>query len=359
MTLEKDENNVEEENTGIQEDDSADQSVDEGNSQEEDSLRDTLNDAIDEVEGEEGIQDPSDENKSSEKPAAESKDDGKEEIYPTEAQFDGEDGKSFKAPASWKPQERELWSKVPPQLQARIKAREAETDALLRDTVQARQTHDFVNQLATGYAPLLAAEGMPDVGTGIKGMFETVALLQNGAPEMKAQKMAQLIQHYGIDINALDQALVGEDPQVDPNYQVQQMIDQRLQPVNQLLEQINQTRQQQFNQSQAQADREVSEFKGEFLQDVRVDMADLIDMAAARGQQMTLQEAYDKAVAIRPDLQQIIDKRREEEAITGQRSRVGDKMNAASSISGSRGGMSSGGSTSLRGSIEDAWDEAG
>jgi hypothetical protein len=200
---------------------------------------------------------------------------------------------------------------------------------------------------------------MPDIGTGIKGMFETVALLQNGAPEMKAQKMAQLIQHYGIDINALDQALVGETPQADPNYQVQQIIDQRLQPVNQLLEQINQTRQQQYQQSQAQADKEVSEFKGEFLQDVRMDMADLIDMAASRGQRMTLQEAYDKAVAIRPDLQQIIEQRRKEEEITGQRSRIGSKMNAASSISGSRGGMASGVPDSIRGAIEDAWNEAG
>ena len=351
---------IEEGSSGVNEDPTGNQEVDENvGSGEEESLRDTLNQAVEEVEGDESSQDPSDDEKTPENASAESKDEGKEEIYPTEAPFDGEDGKSFKAPASWKPQERELWSKVPPQLQARIKAREAETDALLRDTAQARQTHDFVNQLATGYAPLLAAEGMPDIGTGIKGMFETVALLQNGAPEMKAQKMAQLIQHYGIDINALDAALVGEDPQVDPNYQVQQMIDQRLQPVNQLLEQINQTRQQQYQQSQAQADKEVSEFKGEFLQDVRMDMADAIDLAASRGQRMTLQQAYDLAVGMRPDLQKIIKERQERERIIGQKQQIGQKMNAASSISGSRGGIASGNVDSIRGAIEDAWNEAG
>jgi hypothetical protein len=347
---------INEELENIEEPETGDQTT---QTDDEPSLRDTLNEAVAEVEEGEGTQPQGGDDKTSPPPSDEADPTTEGDVQQLDAPFDGEDGKSFKAPASWKPQERELWSKVPPQLQARIKAREAETDTLLRETADARQTHDFVNQLATGYAPLLAAEGMPDIGTGIKGMFETVALLQNGAPEMKAMKMAQLIQHYGIDINALDAALVGEQPQADPNYQVQQMIDQRLQPVNQLLDQINQTRQQQYQLSQQQADKEVAEFNGEFLQDVRLDMADFIDMAAARGQQMTLQEAYDKAISMRPDIQEILKKKQEEEAIIGRRSNIGSKMNAASSISGTRGGIASGTADTIRSAIEDAWDEAG
>jgi hypothetical protein len=333
--------------------------VEESSEQEEPSLRDSLNEAISEVEGDEDGQPPTNEENVDDTPSGEPTTDDNVGGTGLEVQFDSEDGKSFKAPASWKPNEREHWTKVPVELQARIKARESEIDRTLQETAVARQTHDFVGQLASSYAPVLAAEGMPDIGTGIKGMFETVALLQQGAPEIKAQKMAQLIQHYGIDINALDAALVGEQPQADPNYQVQQMIDQRLQPVNQLLEQINQNRQMQFQQTQQQADREVAEFKGEFLQDVRLDMADLIDAAAAKGQQLTLQKAYDIAVSLRPDIQEVVNKRKQEEEITGRRSNIGNKMNAASSISGTRGGIASGTTDSLRGAIEDAWDEAG
>jgi hypothetical protein len=114
----------------------------------------------------------------------------------------------------------------------------------------------------------------------------------------------------------------------------------------------------QFQQTQQQADREVAEFKGEFLQDVRLDMADLIDAAAAKGQQLTLQKAYDIAVSLRPDIQEVVQKRKQEEEITGKRNNVSQKLNAASSVSGTRGGMASGTSDSLRGAIEDAWNDA-
>jgi hypothetical protein len=174
--------------------------------EEEISLRDTLENAVEEVEGAEDGEEgqPQDSVDKVSQGGSDSAETGDNEQFSQQAvPFDGDDGKSFKAPASWKPKEREYWTKVPVELQARIKTREAEMDHVLRESANARQTHEFVSQLATGYAPLLAAEGMPDVGTGIKGMFETVALLQNGAPEMKAMKMAQLINHYGIDINAI------------------------------------------------------------------------------------------------------------------------------------------------------------
>jgi hypothetical protein len=190
-------------------------------------------------------------------------------------------------------------------------------------------------------------------------MVDTIALLQNGSPADKAVKMAQLISHYGVDIEALDSALVGEAPQNPQAHELQQLIDQKMQPVNQLLQRLDQTQSANQQRVQQEAAQEVASFKGEFLSDVRNDMADLIDMAAARGQQMTLQEAYDKAVILRPDLQKILTERRQNEELTGKRNRIGNKMNAASSISGSRGGIASGNSDSLRGAIEDAWNEAG
>ena len=355
MTLQNEEVGQAEETDETQETGQTDETQEtEGSEDTEPSLRDVLSEAM----GEEN------EDSSSANTGDETTDEaasGKEE-QPEDSgfdhPFDGQNGKSYKAPASWKPSERENWTKIPVELQARIKAREAETDNILRETAEARRTHEFMNKLGSSYAPVFAAEGVQDVPSGIKGMVDTIALLQNGSPVDKATKMAQLISHYGIDINALDSALVGETPQNSQESELQQLIDQRMQPVNQLLQRLDQTQQQSIQQSQQEANKQVAEFKGEFLSDVRNDMADLLDMAAARNQPMSLQEAYDKAVILRPDLQKILTERKQNEELTGRRNNIGNKMNAASSISGSRGGMASGGSGSLRGDIIDAWDDA-
>jgi hypothetical protein len=352
MTLQNEENNEIEETTDqVNEEDQNDHDDQSDNAEEsEQSLRDVLTDAM------EGTDDETEDSASTDtEEKNEDENDDSEQTF--DHPFDGQNGKSYKAPASWKPSERENWTKIPVELQARIKAREAETDNILRETAEARRTHEFMNQLGTSYAPVFAAEGVQDVPTGIKGMVDTIALLQNGSPADKAVKMAQLISHYGIDIGALDSALVGEAPQNSQESELQQLIDQRMQPVNQLLQRLDQTQQQSVQQSQEAANKQVAEFKGEFLSDVRNDMADLLDMAAARNQPMSLQEAYDKAVILRPDLQKILTKRKQNEELTGRRNNIGNKMNAASSISGSRGGMASGNSDSLRGAIEDAWDE--
>ena len=320
----------------------------------EPSLRDTLETAMEEVDATDEGNDTSEPEKSTEGADTEPIS-GESEGNPDDEQI----ADSYKAPQSWKPAEREQWSKIPKELQHRIKAREAETDALLRETSEARNTHQFISQLEQSYAPILAAEGVRDTKTAIKGLFDSVSLLRNGSPQDKALKMAQFIQHYGVDIEALDSALVGERPQASPNAEIEHLIEQRLQPVNQLLERVNSTEQRQRQAVQESANQEVANFKGEFLSDVRNDMPDIIDMAASRGQDMTLQKAYDIAVNLRPDLSEIINKRKQEEAITGKRNHIGKKLNAASSVAGSRGGMAGGaGGGSLRDEIEAAWNEA-
>jgi len=275
----------------------------------EPSLRDTLENAMEEADND-GSTDTED--------TAKERGDIKEEEPLPDDNIDKEDAdgekleKSYRAPQSWKPAEREQWSKIPKELQHRIKAREAETDTLLRETSEARNTHQFISQLEQSYAPILAAEGVRDTKAAIKGLFDTVSLLRNGSPQDKALKMAQFIQHYGIDIEALDSALVGERPQASPNAEIEHLIEQRLQPVNQLLERVNSTEQRQRQAVQESANQEVANFKGEFLSDVRNGMADIIDMAASRNQDMTLQKAYDIAVSLRPNLSDIIAKRKQE-----------------------------------------------
>ena len=344
-----------------------DEKLDDGAEDEESSLRDTLESAFEDDDGDSEV-DESDAEKVAAKPDSESTDDsdkekdalGEDGDKVADAKSDGDEkdtGKPLKAPVGWGPKEREAWSKVPANVQQQIHSREREIATAMQGTADARVTHDEFEKLAQSFAPIMAAEGVQNPMQAVKGLFNTVAELRMGSPEQKAVKMAAMIQHYGIDINALDSALVGQTPTASPNAEMEHMINQRMGPVNDLLSEL-QTRQGQAQQQTIdQANHAVASFEGEFLSDVRNDMADLIDMAAARGQEMTLQNAYDKAVLLKPDIQEILTKRASDEKLFGNRQNIGKKLNAASSISGRQGGDGKGGGAmSIRGSIEDAWE---
>jgi F0F1-type ATP synthase membrane subunit b/b' len=276
-----------------------------------------------------------------------------------EGESAAEDKTSLKAPVGWTPESRESWSKVPKDIQKVILTRENEIAQTMQNTQAARQTHDTIGKLANSYAPIMAAEGVKDPMQAIQGLFETVAQLRVGNPQQKAQRMAMMINHYGIDIQALDSALVGEGGVPSPDAQLQNMIDQRMQPVNQLLGELQGRQQEAQVQSQQEAEQEITNFKGEFFEDVRMDMADLMDMASSRNQSMNIQEAYDKAIILRPEIQSILKKRSDDAALLDNNQNLQNKENAASSIMGRKagdGGAMGGGT--MRDTLNEAWDDS-
>lgn len=269
---------------------------------------------------------------------------------------------SVKAPLDWSPKQRESWSKVPRPIQDKIIAREQEAAQAMAGTADARKTHDRFSQLANSYAPVLAAEGVNTPMEAVEGLFKTAANLRMGTPETKARQIAQMIKHYGVDVQALDSVLVGEAPQQNQNAQFEQMIDQRMAPINQVFEQLTQMQQNKQQQVQQQANHSVEDFgaKAEFLNDVRMDMADLIDMAAKQGRQLSLQDAYDRACTLNPEISKVLEDRKNQERILGSNSTMSAKRNAASGLNGRMtGGGGSASNVSIRDAIANAWDEAG
>lgn len=105
------------------------------------------------------------------------------------------------------------------------------------------------------------------------------------------------------------------------------------------------------------ANNEVDAFskdaKNEFYRDVREDMADLLDLAAKRGYEMTLKDAYDRACAARPDIAGVIAARGA--AVDHVKKRVASK-----SITGAPSGTTvASEASSLRESIASAWENSG
>jgi len=268
---------------------------------------------------------------------------------------------SVKAPIDWTPKQREDWSKIPRHLQEKVISREKEMATTMQETAVARQTHQQMSQLAQTYGSVLGAEGYKNPMDAVAGTFQAISQLRMGSEASKAQAMAGLIQHYGIDINALDSALVGSAPDQSSqqNQQLEQMLEQRMAPVNQYMQQQAQQQQQQAQQQKQQADNAVIGFSenAEFINDVRGDMADLMDMAAKHGTSLTLQQAYDKACAIHPEISQVVQQRQQQQQLMGNNKALAGKRAAASSISGRKGGLpAANANMSMRDQISASWD---
>ena len=262
-----------------------------------------------------------------------------------------------KAPVGLPPEAREAWKDTPKAVQTAIAKREADYANGIKQYANQAKRADGMDRALAPFSQFFAMNG--GIGKVLPGLLQTGSVLQMGSQQQKVEAVAGLIKQFGIDIRALDNQLVGQPmpAEMQQQGQMQQMLDQRLGPLQQQLAGYQQRDQENAQQAQAAIASEVDAFstnvKNEFYNDVRGDMADLMDMAVNRGQNMSMQQAYDKACAMHPTISQIITSR------IGAQS-VGGKRRAASSISGGPGG--GGGETahdSMRAAIEDAWDNTG
>lgn len=239
-----------------------------------------------------------------------------------------------RAPSSWKPAAQEAFLKADrgePLTPEEIKMLTAEAERRESDFHKGVEQFKSHSERARAYDAAiepyrnhLQSLGV-DAPTAISALMRADYTLRTADPATKAQYFQQLAQQYGIDLGQVQQM-----PQVDPNTQY-------------LMSQLNQLRQQQEvwqNQIQRQEqERAMSELQAfattdkPHFEEVKGDMADLLESGKAK----TLDEAYDKAVWMRPDIRQsLLDQQRAEaqkkalEQAQAQRART-----AAVSVKGS------------------------
>ena len=271
-----------------------------------------------------------------------------EPVQAAEAGADTPSVEEDKAPPGLAPAAREAWKDVPDSVKAEIRKREQDYERGIVKYADNAKRAEAMDKTLAPYQQFFAMNG--GAAQTIPGVLQSAALLQMGSPQQKAQTTAQLIQQFGVNIRMLDELLVGEKPtQAEPD--VNQLVDQRMQA---------------WQQQQAQASRkqqeagiadEIGQFandpKNEFYRDVADDMADIMDIAARRGKDLSLKDAYDRACSMNPQISQIIQARQAQQT-------TAQKVRAAASISGGPGGPGdSAPPDSLRGALEEAWDTAG
>lgn len=248
---------------------------------------------------------------------------------------------ALRAPGSWRPEAREAWAAIPPAAQAEIARREADQTRLAQESAQARQFAGEMQQVISPYMPLIQAEGGNPV-RAVQSLLQTAAALRMGTPADKAKLVADMVRTYAIDVEMLDTALAGVAPQNRPQdamlQSVQQMLDQRLAPVTQMLTAAQQRAQQQADQTRATVQTELETFasdpKNEFFEDVRDYMADIMEIAQRRGQEMSLRDAYRQACQLHPDVSKVMLARSTSTSAQSLTERAQRARSAAVSVSG-------------------------
>lgn len=222
-----------------------------------------------------------------------------------------------RAPQAWRPEVREHWQQLPEPVRAEIARRESEHARFIQESSEARKTAETLMRTIAPYEAFIRAENSNPI-QAIDNLMSTAARLRTGtAPEL-AQMVAGLVKQFGVGrfgngfIEQLDSALAGQAPVQDPQQAaIEQVLNQRLAPVQQMLTQFQQAQLAQQQQVATSAQNEVADFlsKAEFGEDVREDMADLMETATRRGQNLSLAEAYKKACLMNDNVRAVIAQR--------------------------------------------------
>lgn len=248
---------------------------------------------------------------------------------------------TVKPPQSWRPDEREGWDQIPEKAKEAIRRRENEMVEYMRQTADDRRFAQNVSKKMEPYRSLLQTI-YPNPEAAIENLCQTLNVLHTAPIPQKVRAISEIINTtIGRDPNAfrmLDEILSGEGTGIDPQQAlIEQQLQQRLAPIEQRFNQLQQLEQQQQFAAQQMATQTVEQFlsQQEFGNDVRETMADLMELAMRRGQELTLEQAYSQACNLDPTISQIIQRKQQEQLIAQRAQATQKAKSAAVSIAGS------------------------
>jgi len=312
--------------------------------------------------GEEGAP-PSDEGSGEPAPATAEQEEGQ-----AEEQEESQAPVGLKPPVSWKPAMREKFKGLPADVQGEILRREVDMSRGMEIVAEARKFKQEFDQKCAPYQAEMASRGVTAMDA-FDNYLSTAYKLRHSPPAEKAALVGGLIQQYGVSIEMLDQVLVnqqnvnpgnGAPPPGDAN--VTYAIQQAMAPYQQFMDSVQQNQLQTAEQVQTDVRSEITAFaqdeKNEFYEDVKLEMATFLEAAAQRNQNMTLQEAYDRAILLRPDLAELVAQRKLQSEADARSTAAAAAKAKAVGVQGASPDTGAGRSqpASLRGAIEAAMD---
>lgn len=209
-----------------------------------------------------------------------------------------------KAPGSWKPEERAAWAQIPPAAREAIKRREAEAMRAVTAATNSRRFEQEYQKTLHPFEPLLKHFNVQDpLNQVIKPLLQIRGALEVGSPEQKARIIASFVRDFKIDVGMLDGAITESirNPQApNPHPMTAQpaaslRTNPELAPLFAIAERMEQATQAKASQA-IEAVQDLPHFE-----DLRGDMADIMEKFAERGKRITIKEAYDRAMALNPE----------------------------------------------------------
>jgi hypothetical protein len=213
-------------------------------------------------------------------------------------------------PASWKKDYHEVWQKADPKMQEYAWQREEQMRAGVEPLLSKAQFADAMQEAISPYMTTIQGLGLsPD--KAVSALMEADHKLRNSDPQTKLQYFQQLAQSYGINLGAM-QGQPGQMPQqtVDPTvYALQNEL-------NKVRGEVMGWKQQQEMMENQNLLNEINQFslKAEHFEDVRPTMIQLLQSGVAQ----TLDDAYEKAIRLDPNLFEQMNKAQQAEVAAKQ-----------------------------------------
>lgn len=235
---------------------------------------------------------------------------------------------TLRAPQSWTPAAREEWAKVPAAAQREILRLEGDTRRVMQESAELRKESQRFQQAVAPYSAMLASEGIDAVHASAD-LLRQAYLLRTGAPQQRAKLLAGWIQQSGVPIDLLAQALDAAPTQQQPQALDPEAI---IRQAEQRVEQRMKAARDQHLTTRAQADWAKFSQSHEFAEDLRQKIGVLVGAASQQGVAMTLEEAYNMAVAMDPQVSGVLKQRQAAGAAATAQAATQRAMAASSSV---------------------------
>ena len=203
-------------------------------------------------------------------------------------------------PASWKKDYHEVWQKADPKMQEYAWQREEQMRAGVEPLLSKAQFADTMQEAIAPYLPTIQGMGLSPE-KAVSALMQADYTLRTAPPQQKMQLFMQLAQSYGIQLPT-----GGQSPQQQPQAQVDPLVWQLQNELNNVRGEVMGWKQQQEMQQNQQLLGEINQFsmKADHFEEARPTMIQLLQSGMAE----TLDEAYEKAIRLNPDLFEQINK---------------------------------------------------
>lgn len=198
-----------------------------------------------------------------------------------------------RAPKTWRKEAAAQWDALPPTVKQEIAKREADMFKGIEGYKQGAALGQSFQQILTPYLPVLQQYGVNPFNH-VAELLQAHHILALGSPEEKVALLNHMIAQFRID----PMQLVAEPAYVDPQVEALQQQVRQLQSFHQ--QQAYAATQQQ----QQMALSEVEKFSADPTKPYFNDVADIMTQLIQSGVAGNLQEAYDKAVYLHPEVRE-------------------------------------------------------